>query len=269
MYLAKQDDFKHIVVTLGAGESNRSVLEAAVQLAATLGAELEGGFIEDADLIRLAELPFTREVRSWPSSIESLSGERLQRELRAMARQAERMLEQTVAETGVSWSFRVWRGSAATASLARTFEADVLSLGRTGSRVYHKTRLLPVSRRKSLRYTVNAINVLFTDSAQAARALVAACQLAKHLDVPLSILLAGDEKETGEMLEKAAVEILDANAMNAQFTVLSDFDISTLVRTVNATDNTVLIAEADHPLMQNANVDQCLETLACPLLLVR
>ena len=269
MYLAKQDEFKRIVVTLGSGEGSRSVLDAAVQLAATLGAELEGVFIEDSDLMRLADLPFTREVRPWPSPVETLSVERLQRELRAMARQAERMLEQAAAETGISWSFRVWRGSATTASLKRTFEADVLSLGRTSSRVYHQTRLLPVSRRKSLRYNVSSINVLFTETAQAKRALHAACQLAKHLDVPLNILLVGNETETVETLEKVAVEILDSNAMSAHFTVLSDIDIASLVRTVNATDNTVLIAEADHPLMQNANLDQCLETLACPLLLVR
>lgn len=269
MYLAQQDDFKRIVVTLGTGESNRSVLEAAVQLAATLGAELEGIFIEDSDLMRLADLPFTREVRPWPSPVESLSVERLQRELRAMARQAEHMLEQTVAETGVSWSFRVWRGSATSESLARTFEADVLSLGRTSSRVHHKARMHPLSRRKSVRYSVSSINVLFTDSEQGARALVAACQLAKHLNVQLIVLLAENNAEQIRGLEKAATEIIESNSMNAQFTVLSDADVSSLVRTVNAKDNTVLIAEASHPLLQNENIDQCLETLSSPLLLVR
>ena len=175
MFLAQQHQFKRIVVTLGAGESNRFVLDTAVQLATILGAELEGIFIEDADLIRLADLPFAREVRRWPLSVESLSGQRMQRELRAMARQAERMLEQAVAEAGIAWSFRVWRGSTEAASLASIFEADVLSLGRIRSRITHQTRLSPLAHKKSLRYSVSSISALFTDSEQGARALQAAC----------------------------------------------------------------------------------------------
>ncbi|MEN8206984.1 MAG: hypothetical protein ABFS24_13370 [Pseudomonadota bacterium] len=266
---AEQHAFRRIVVTMGASESSSPVLETAVRLAAILGAELEGVFVEDINLIRLAELPFLREVRPWPFAEEALSSQRMQRELRTMARQAEHMLEQAAAELGVSCSFRVWRGRTEAASLTTAFEADVLSLGRISSRISRQSRIMPVPHRKAVQYTINSINVLFTDSVQAARALDAACHMAKNLGVQLNILLADNKPDKEQALKKKAGAILDANALHALFIILNDVDIPSLAHTVNASGDSVLIAEAGHPLLQNESLDQCLEALSCPLLLVR
>jgi hypothetical protein len=77
----------------------------------------------------------------------------MQRELRALARHAERMLEQAAREMGVPWSFQVWQGRAEAASLARAFGADILSLGRVSSlvssRVWATTRPLSRQTRKT------------------------------------------------------------------------------------------------------------------------
>ncbi|MDH3900470.1 MAG: universal stress protein, partial [Gammaproteobacteria bacterium] len=117
----EQASIRHIVVTLDASEPGRSALETAVRLAAILGAELEGIFVEDINLIRLAGLPFLREVRPWSLGEETISTQRMQRELRTLARHAERMLEQAAREMGVPWSFQVWRGRAGAETLAQTF----------------------------------------------------------------------------------------------------------------------------------------------------
>jgi len=92
---------RYIVVTLDASESGRPALQTAVRLAALLGAGLEGVFVEDINLIRLAGLPFLREVRPWSLADEEISTQRMQRELRTLARRAEQMLERVARETGV------------------------------------------------------------------------------------------------------------------------------------------------------------------------
>ncbi|GMQ87680.1 MAG: hypothetical protein BMS9Abin08_0885 [Gammaproteobacteria bacterium] len=265
---AEQHVFRRIVVTLDASEADRPALETAVRLAAILGAELEGVFVEDINLIRLAGLPFLREVRPWSLAEEALSSQRMQRELRALARHAEQMLEQAVSETGVNWSFRVWRGRTEAESLT-TIEADVLSLSRVSSLFTCRSRLIPKPRVQPARYTARSISVLFSDSEQAARALTAACHLANDLDARLTILLPNTGTGGTLNLQKKASAILESYALHARFVELADADAQSVAQAVSASGDTVLIAEAGHPILQLGALDQCLEELPCPLLLVR
>ena len=54
---------RRILVGLDASPRSLSALEVACDLAARFRAELEGLFVEDIDLLRACELPFTREIR--------------------------------------------------------------------------------------------------------------------------------------------------------------------------------------------------------------
>ena len=53
---------KRILVALDASAANRTALQTAALLASELQAELQALFVEDINLLRLAELPFAREV---------------------------------------------------------------------------------------------------------------------------------------------------------------------------------------------------------------
>jgi len=265
----EQAAIRHIVVTLDASESSRPALETTVRLATILGAELEGVFVEDINLIRLAGLPFLREVRPWSLTEEDLSSQRMQRELRALARHAEHMLEQAARETGVNWSFRVWRGRTEAESLSTAFDADVLSLYRGSSLLSCRDRLAPKPHVQPAQYTAQSISVLFSVSEQATKALTAACHLANDLDVHLIILL--PNTKTGDVLklQKKAGAILDSYAQRARFVLLAATDALSLAQAMSTSGDTVLIAAAGHPILQRGGLDQCLEALSCPLLLVR
>ncbi|MEN8206610.1 MAG: hypothetical protein ABFS24_11425 [Pseudomonadota bacterium] len=260
---------RHIMVTLDTSESGRPPLEAAVRLAAVLGARLEGVFVEDINLIRMAGLPFLREVRPGSLAEEEISTQRMQRELRALARNAERMLEQAAREMGVPWSFQVWRGRAEAATLARAFAADILSLGRVSSLV--STSLFATTRRfvHQDRETGTSISVLFSDSEQAARAVATACSLAKDMDARLTVMLPGSPTADLPVLKKKALAILNLHEQVARFVQITGADAKSLGRAANASGMSILITEAEHPLLQQAGLDQCLEALFCPVLLVR
>jgi nucleotide-binding universal stress UspA family protein len=264
-----QTMIRHIVVTLDASESGRPALQAAVRLAAILGAELEGVFVEDINLIRLAGLPFLREVRPWSLAEETISTQRMQRELRTLARQAERMLEQAASETGISWSFQVWRGHAEATSLARAFGADIISLGRVSSRVSSSTWATTRSRARRSHETIASISVLFSESKQAVRAMTTACNLAKDLGVRLTVLLPENQAADMPGLKEKTRTILDFHEQAADFVELTGTDAQSLARAARTSGISILIAEAKHPLLQQACLDQCLEALSCPVLLVR
>jgi nucleotide-binding universal stress UspA family protein len=266
---SEQSAIKRITVTLDTSESGRPPLETAARLAAILGAELEGVFVEDINLIRLSGLPFLREVRSWSLADEEISTQRMQRELRTLARRAEQMLERVARETGVPWSFQVWQGRAEAASLARAFGADILSLGRVSSRV--STRLFAATRPRpcQARNTDTSISVLFSDSGQAARALTMACRLARDMDARLTVMLPGIKEKDVPVLKKQALAILNLQGQVARFVHIVGTDAESLGRAADVSGMSILVMEADHPLLQQAGLDECLEVLFCPVLLVR
>ena len=266
---AEHAAIRHIVATLDASDSGRPALETAVRLAAILGAELEGVFVEDINLIRLAGLPFLREVRPWSLAEEDISTQRMQRELRTLARHAERMLAQAAREMGVPWSFQVWRGRAEAASLARAFGADILSLSRVSSlvssRVWATTR--PPARQSREKDT--SISVLFSDSEQSVRAVTTASSLAKDMDARLTVMLPVNQTEGMTDLKEKARIILDLHEQPARFVKITGTDVQSLLQAAGASGISILITEAEHPLLQQAGLEQCLEALFCPVLLVR
>ena len=124
---------RRIAITLDAFELSAQALEQAVQLAKRMDAQLEGIFIEDIDLIQIAELPFLREVRTISRSEDAINLVRMEQELRALARRAERLLGEHAARHNVTWTFRIWRGSIDSDLLAADIEADVFALTRLGA----------------------------------------------------------------------------------------------------------------------------------------
>ncbi|MGB7837261.1 MAG: universal stress protein, partial [Terrimicrobiaceae bacterium] len=61
-------NIRRILVALDASAHSRAALEAACELALGLDAELSGLFVEDINLLRLAQLPFASEI-SYPSAL--------------------------------------------------------------------------------------------------------------------------------------------------------------------------------------------------------
>ena len=53
---------ERVLVTLDAVSENRTAIDTAVRVAARTGMPLHGLFVEDQDLLRLADLPFARQV---------------------------------------------------------------------------------------------------------------------------------------------------------------------------------------------------------------
>jgi nucleotide-binding universal stress UspA family protein len=260
---------RRIVVTLDTSEAGRPGLDIAVRLAAVLGAELEGVFVEDINLIRLSGLPFLREVRACSLVEEVISTESMQRDLRALARQAERMLLEAAQAMGVGCSFRVWRGSAAMETLSTSFEADIIVSLRS-LRLPTAYRAMPVisARESAAAGAVGAINVLLSDSPQADKALTAACRLAQDLGAEVRVLLPAEESlETS--LHRRASELLAAHAQRASFIRLGSDTAAALATAMQASPNGVLVTEVDHPLLRHAGLANCLERLRCPVLFVR
>jgi hypothetical protein len=193
----------------------------------------------------------------------------MQRELRAMARHAEQLLSQVAMERGVNWTFRVWRGLPLAESLLMNFEADVLSLGRGSSLLANWAEGITRPRAWQTSVSDQTISVLFSDSEQAGRILATACQLAQDLGARLTVLLPESGKVKMADLQKKAAAVLESHKQQARIIRLAETDAQSLARAVAAAGNGILIAEVGHPALQKGGLDQYLNALPCPVLLMR
>jgi len=136
----KSEAFRRILVTLDATRSGQSALEAAALLAEAMEYELVGLFVEDSDLMTLASLPFSREVRR-SGVIQNLDPAELQKEMEAHAAAARHAMRQVAVRHRLRWSFRSVRGDVGTAFTAAAAEVDILCIGRRSPDRYRRTPL--------------------------------------------------------------------------------------------------------------------------------
>lgn len=122
-----------IVLGLEPARRSRAALAAAAKIAARMEAELVGVFVEDADLLHLAGMPFAREV-GYPSAAQrSLDIVTMERSMRALANDTRRALAEIAEPALLRWSFRVARGSIASELLAGAGETDLILLLQEGA----------------------------------------------------------------------------------------------------------------------------------------
>lgn len=134
MATAEEQSFsaRRILVATDASSASLDAVEAAASLAARLGSELAGLFVEDEDLLRLAALPFGDIVRSPGGERERLDRVSVEAALRAVASHAREALERTASSHRVTCSFRVERGRVVDEVLAAAAGADLVVLGAGG-----------------------------------------------------------------------------------------------------------------------------------------
>ena len=138
--------FERILVALDESDEHRRVLQSAAEIAARLEAELSGLFVEDVDLLRLAELPCAREVR-YGGRETAPDTAFIRRSMKVQAAAARRSLASAAERHRLRWSFRVARGNVARELVAAAARADLMVVGR--ARLAHHLRIHvgPTARR--------------------------------------------------------------------------------------------------------------------------
>lgn len=180
-----------IVVTLDTSARGRAALNAAVMLAAKTSAEIQGVYVEDEDLMRLASLPFSREIdisSACPRELHSLS---MERTLRNAADKARRAFAETLKHLNLHGTFRIVRGTITKASLAAAGDVDLLVIGQQG----RSPRMVASQYLPRRSKTTRRVVVVFDGSPAAFHLLDLAGKLTDPNGDPLSVLAIGDDSD--------------------------------------------------------------------------
>lgn len=258
---------RRLAVALDASEQSVRVMGLAAAIAAALEAELEGVFVEDADLLRLAGLPFLREFRLTTRGEDRVDAERLQRELRATARHVRESVEQSAQRLGCTWSFRVWRGDLEAEILTAALDADLFTLAPLG-------RFAPLRRppKRSSRPGKEAelvVGVLFDGSEGAGRALAAGAELTARHNATLRVVLQEADPAKIEALRRQAGDLLGGTLGRAQLIALQEADAETIAKTLLRLSTDLLVVDAGNALLDRGALWPSLGAIGCPVLIVR
>lgn len=224
---------ERILVALDASPHSQVALRAAARVAAALQAELQGLFVEDANLFHLCNSPFCREVGLRTAVVRQLESHTVERQLRVLAAEMRRALARVAGEAQVRWSFQVARGAVEQELLAAAEHAAVLSLGRAGwlagAQLGSTTRTLVQRTMRPLLILGNRdglthpLTVLYNGSASADRALTLAVRLAQQNSHTLAVLLVGPETELSGWQEQLRA-LLQAQQVQPAFTTIRSAD---------------------------------------------
>jgi len=272
---------RRILVALDASAHSLAALEAAVELAASFQAELLGLFVEDVNLLRLTELPFTQEIGLFSTTRRRLEVVQLERQLRAQAGRVRQRLTLIAERQHVPWTFRVVRGGIATELLQAASETDLIILGRTGSSLSGEHRLGSTARTiltRAPRLTMilqhgvqlgSPVIVVYDGSATAQKALTVAMNLDQEKNGHLVILALADDPDTAHRLSQQVETQLQAEDLTAHYRWLATTRLSHLNHVVQLERGGVLVLPADIANLQGERLLALVSEITCPVLLVR
>jgi len=274
---------ERILVALDVSEHGRAALAAAAELASRLQAKLSVLHVEDADLLKLAALPFAREIdaRAAARRLETAS---MERALKAGARRAAQTFEHAAASWRVSASFRIVRGRVTQELLAAAQSADLVFVGRAGAACSRRSPLGRTARSLlgsnspavavfSDRHALERpIATVFDGSEGSRRALELAIALAGEDHHSLLVAIPhspGTSSVRLEALAQTATQMAAPAAIRPRCVALSPASVERLPEWLHEQGCRGLVVDRGAALFARRPLAATVEAFDCPVIVVR
>ncbi len=268
---------RRILVALDASPYSLAALDMAVDLAATMQAELAGLFVEDVELLRMAELSSAREIAYPAATGTALSRSIMERKFRAQSEQIRNKVAAAAHRAQVPWSFRTVRGQVTSELRAAVSKNDIIAVGRLGWSFGRRLRIgstaldlatssipmLLISQRAALGSM--RLLVYYDGSPPSRNSLLFAAKIASGGANGLTVLVRAANYE-GELAD--IQHLLEDLPLDFRCRRIGPDQKTSLVRAVKE-EGPVLIVLADRQLLQDREGFQTLlNEVEAPLLLL-
>ncbi len=244
-------DKSDVVLAADVGSYSMTTLSLAVQMAASMDTRLRGLFVEDEDLLQMTGLPITREISLTTARERPTDVERMQRAMRAVARQFEQALKQEASALHIGWSFDYVRGRVRDLGLTHGADVTYLILGQP---VSHRLRSHPERAPRRILLVANR-------SPHQKRALEVVMQRFDHEKIELTLVIDDNAEAT------LAAELMQSSQVDGDRLRLHQLDrkrfAEQLAHRASGFDCAIVSRHEDPELL-----GQILKTLSCPVILV-
>lgn len=237
--------------------NDRAALEAAAALAQQLQASLQGLFVEDSDLLRVAQLPFAQEVAFTSAIARRLELAQLERELKTRAEELRRLLESLARQRRFECSFTVVRGALLSAVLTAAEKVDIYILGRPPALYNHLAEA-----------EKGPVMTVFDGTPSAIRAMEAAAALSQG-GPELIVLIPSPATKEGPDHRRQAAKLLTEIDVQAHIIPTEHLTPSALARTARAYKVKLLVLGEDAIKKEPAMLPTLLKETVSPLAIAR
>lgn len=269
---------ERVVVPLDASSETRAAIDTAARLAARTKAPLHGIFVEDEDLLRLARLPFARQVTPGAGAIP-FTPEQAELQLRAAAERNRRDLQAAADRRHVACSFEIAQGGSETA-LSAASERDLVVAGgltrpvagqfRLESRWWSSIEVMPgpfLLVRGGGSRTGSTVMLLRECGPAASRLLDAAAQVSEARDGTLRLVCTPALVEATEF-DRWLADQLQTHSVRLELDV-GPADPAALQQKLGELDCGLLAIEPEAIAGRGALVRDLVKGFACDVLMVR
>lgn len=274
-------DVRRIVVAIDNSAHAVSALEAAVSLAVRLHAELEGVFIEDINLARLADLPVGREIQFLTGQGRDFTAASHADQTREQISTARRAIAQAAGRARVSHLFRVARGTVQTEVITAAENADLLILG-LGQHVFGRRDRVGTTAKAAVERAprsvlisktgmrpIGAPLICYDGSVGARHALDAAIRISGAQENGLTVLIVAPGEEPATLLRQEVSERIAQSPIVPKFLHRAQLDPDQICRIARDSGSDLLVIGADSDIVAGPDRLDVLERIACPVLIVR
>ncbi len=254
---------RRVAVILGTGGSGRTLLDLLLPLLASdRGIEMQGVFLEEAEVQHAAELPFVKELCRVTFSVREFTSDQFERSLTLRMRSAQRALSVLARRTGVAHSFRNVRGPALRLLRETASAADIT--------IFEPARRLEATVPQTVRRPRRPprIVVAISDLESARPALSAAGHLARGDAGRICVLATGSVAEDLPALGRVCQEVLQGSPAGLRI-VPSSGGVRALVKAAHSESAALLVIAATDDQLEPEVLRTLREQLRCPICLVR
>jgi nucleotide-binding universal stress UspA family protein len=270
---------RKILIALDASPHSLAALNAAAELAARWQAQLLGLYVEDINLVRLAQQPGARQVAFYSATLQEYGPAQVEQELRAQAQHARQALSQVARRRQLQAEFRVVRGIISAELVQAAGEADLLIVGKSGwsrrRRMGSTTRMLVAQSPQQMLVLQQgarlglALAVIYSGSSLSLKALQTSAALIQGSSGYLTIYLVADDIEKARLLQEEAASWLRHHSLQARFRWLIQPAAENLARQLEAEQYGALVIPGDCQNIPAESLSALIDEVGVPVLVVR
>lgn len=280
----KAQNINRILVALDPGfhfsEVDHSILQAATTLAHRLDAELNTLFVEDINLLRLAELPVAREIVYGAASGRKLNVADMERSLTTQTARLRKLVETISQQNQIKIAFDVMRGDIAREVCSASENTDLLVVGKNTQKLRQSLKIGKITKTILSSVSCNLlllqhgatierpVAVFFTGSEASHKALQLAIQLVQQDHKNLSVIYPVSTDEESKELTQQVNELTQPLGIEARHIQLKDNSATAMLETISMTGARVLLLDTSKPVFSSEQVQTLIEQTNTPVILI-